>query len=74
MVHVKESESVEELNDVTSGKEDGGLECMLGEKLCTEQREQLEGLLQKFQDVFKSKPGKTKVIKHFIHTADSRPM
>ena len=74
MVHVKDSESGEELDDVPSWKEDGGSECTVSEQLDTEQREQLEVLLQKYQDVFKSKPGKTKAIKHFIHTADSRPM
>ena len=52
--------------------EDGSSECTLSEKLCTEQREQLEVLLQKYKDVFKSKPGKTTATKHFIHTADSR--
>ena len=36
--------------------------------------EQLEMLLKKFQDVFKSKPRKTKAIKHFIHTNDSSPV
>ena len=35
---------------------------------------QLEVLLQKYQDLFKNKPGKTKAIKHFIHTAVSKPM
>ena len=74
MVYVKDSESGEELDDVPSWKEDGGSECMVSEQLDTEQREQLEVLLQKYQDVFKSKPGKTKAIKHFIHTADSRPV
>ena len=74
MVHIKDSESGEELDDVPFLKKDGGLECMMGEKLCTEQREQLEMLLHKYQDVFKSKPGKTKAIKHITHTADSRPM
>ena len=44
----------------------------MGEQLCTEQRGQLVVLLQKYQDVFRSKPGKTKAIKHF--TADSRPV
>ena len=44
----------------------------MGEQLCTEQKGQLEVLLQKYQDVFKSKPRKTKAIKHFIYTVDSR--
>ena len=39
-----------------------------------EQREQLEILLQKYQDMFKSKPGKASAIKHFIYTDDSRPV
>ena len=55
---------------VPAWKEDGGSECTMGEQLCTEQRGQLEMLLQKYQDEFKSKPGWTKAIKHFIHTAD----
>ena len=64
MVYVKDSESGEELDDVPSWKEDGGSECMVDEQssLCTEQKEQLEVLLQKYQDVFKSKPRKTKAI------------
>ena len=75
MVHVKDSESGEELDDVPFWMEDNGSECTVGdEQVCLEQRGQLEVLLQKYQDVFKSKPGKTKAIKHFIHTADSRPV
>ena len=35
---------------------------------------QLEVLLQKYQDVFKSKSSKAKAIKHFIHITDSRPV
>ena len=46
----------------------------MGEQLYTEQKGQLKVLLQKYQDVFKSKCRKTKAIKHFIYTADSRPM
>ena len=42
----KDSESGEELNDVLFWKEDGGLEYTVGEKLCTEQRRQLEVMLQ----------------------------
>ena len=62
------------MDDVPSWKEDGGSECTVSEQLDTEQRKQLEVLLQNYQDVFKRKPGKTKAIKHFIHTADSRPV
>ena len=61
------------MDDVPAWKEDGGSECTMGEQLCTEQRGQLETLLQKYQDEFKSKPGRTKAIKHLIHTAD-RPV
>ena len=76
MVHVKDSESGEELeDDLPSWKEFGGLECNVGDQLCTEQMGQLEVLLQqKYQDLFKRIPGKTKAIKYFIHTADSRPV
>ena len=51
---------------VPSWKKDSGLECMVSEQLYTEQRGQLEVLLQKYQDVFKSKPGKTKAMKQAI--------
>ena len=50
MVHVKDSESGEELDDVPPWREEGGSECMVGEKLCTEQKQQLEVLLQKVQE------------------------
>ena len=74
-VHVDNSESGtgEELDDVPSWREDDGSKCVIG-KLATEQRKQLEGLLRKYQEVFKNKPGKTKAIKHFIHTTDSKPV
>ena len=74
-VHVDNSESGmgEELDDVPSWREDDGSKCVIG-KLCAGQREQLEGLLQKYQEVFKNKPEKTKTIKHFIHTTDSKPV
>ena len=51
-----------ELDYVPSWKEDGGSECIVGEQssLCTEQKEQLEVLLQKYQDVFKVSLGKPK--------------
>ena len=39
-----------ELDDVPPWRKEGGSECMVGEKLCTEQRQQLEMLLQKVQE------------------------
>ena len=50
MVHVKDSESGEELEDVPPWREEGGSKYMVGGKLCTEQREQLEVLLQQVQE------------------------
>ena len=74
-VHVDNSKSGtgEELDDVPSWREDDGCKCVIG-KLCAGQKEQLEGLLRKYQEVFKNKPGKTKAIKHFIHTINSKPV
>ena len=46
MVYIKDSESAEDFDDVLSWKEDGGSEYTVGEKLCTEQRGQLEVMLQ----------------------------
>ena len=57
ILHIKDSESGEALDDVSSWREEDGSEYMVGAKLCTEQRKQLEALLQKYQDVLKSKPG-----------------
>ena len=46
----------------------------INEQLTTEQREQLEALLREYQVVFKGKPERTNVIKHFIPTTESSPV
>ena len=72
-VHVDNSGTGDELDDVPSWREDDGSKRVVG-KLCADQSKQLEVLLRKYQEVFKNKSGKTKAIKHFIHTTDSKPM
>ena len=73
-MYIKDSKSGEELDDVPyCRKEDGGSECTVGEKLhCMYRTKGATGnAIAEVPDVFKGKPGKTKAIKHFIHTADS---
>ena len=67
---VRDTEAEEDLDDIPSWKENIDSKITINGKLSTKQREQL----QKYQDVFKSKPGKTNAIKHFIHTTDSSPV
>ena len=51
-VHVDNSGTGDELNDVPSWREDDGSKYVVG-KLCVDQSEQLKVLLQKYQEVFK---------------------
>ena len=71
---VRDTEAEEQLDDIPSRKENFDSRIKINGELSTKQREQLEVLMQKYQDVFKSKPGKTNAIKHFIHTSDSSPV
>ena len=70
----RDTEAEEDVEDIPSWKENIDSKITINGKLSTKQKEQLEVLLQKYQDVFKSKPGKTNAIKHFIHTTDSSPV
>ena len=46
----------------------------IGEQLKVQQKRQLEGLLEKYQDVFSNKPGRTNRMEHHIETQASRPV
>ena len=70
----RDTEAEEDVDDIPSWKENINLKITINGKLSTEQKVQLEVLLQKYQDVLKGKPGKTNAIKHFIHTTDSSPV
>ena len=47
---------------------------IFGMQLTTAQRTDLSDLIREFKDVFSTKPGKTKVIEHHIHTRDTKPI
>ena len=70
----RDTEDEEDVDDIPSWKENIDSKITINGKLSTKQKEQLEVLLQKYQDVFKSKPGKTNANQHFIHTTDSSPV
>ena len=71
---VRDVDTEDDSNDILSWREDGRSKITMSEKLTTEQRKQLEVLLQKHQHVFKGKPGRIKTIQHFIHTIDDSPV
>lgn len=54
------------------GGDDGEPE--MGERLTGAQKEELRGLLKKFECVFQKLPGHTKLAEHFIDTGDTRPV
>ena len=70
----RDTEAEEDVDDIPSWKENIDSKITINGKLSTKQKEQLEVLLQKYQDVLKGKPGKTNAIKYFIHTTDSSPV
>ena len=67
---VRDVDTENDSYDILSWREDS----RSSEKLTTEQRKQLEVLLQKHQHVFKGKPGRIKTIQHFIDTIDDSPV
>ena len=46
---------------------------LLGKELITSQQANLNDLIREFKDVFSTKPGKTNLIEHHIHTGDTKP-
>ena len=46
----------------------------MGEQLTAAQKEELQGLLLKFEKVLQKFPGQTKITKHSINTGDTRPV
>ena len=71
---VKDVDAEDDIDDIPSWRDDGVSKMSINEQLTTKQREQLEALLREYQVVFKGKPGRTNVIKHFIPTTDSSPV
>ena len=70
----RDTEAEEDVDDIPSWKENIDSKITINGKLSTKQKEQLEVLLQKYQDALKDRPGKANAIKHFIHTTDGSPV
>jgi transposase InsO family protein len=67
--------NVPTLDDTHASKEE--LELRIEETcehLTPEQREELTGLLNEYQFMFRAKPGRTDLVRHSVDTGDSRPI
>ena len=71
---VEDVSAEDDLDDIPSWRDDEVSKMLINEQLTTEHREQLEALLGEYQGVFKGKPGRTNIMRHFIHTTDSSPV
>ena len=51
-----------------------GPQCEISDHLNEEQRASLRQLLEEFKDTLQTRPGRTQVTEHYIHTGAERPV